>query len=114
MAVDDADSAESEFQAQLAALRRTYLQGMPARRAALDEAWQACTEAGADGPWEQLRGVAHKLSGSASSYGFEALGVAARELDKLLSGQVACRERARAEPLVARLHAALDAAIASA
>lgn len=110
---NDAEFSDPGFQAQLAALRAAYLEGLPARRAALVDGWSACVD-GADEPtWQRVRDVAHKLSGSASSYGFEALGAAARELDRLLSGRSPCRDRTKAEPAVLRLQAELDAVVAA-
>lgn len=109
----DVDFTDPAFLAQIEALRRHYLQGMPGRRAALADAWQGCLDGGDEAAWLGLRDVAHKLAGSASYYGLDALGKAARDLDKLLSGRSPCRERALAEPAVARLSALLDAAILS-
>lgn len=111
--VTDTDFSDAAFQAQMAELRKHYFAGLPARRAALAEAWAACVDAGAEAPWQQLRDVAHKLSGSAPSYGFEAMGLAARELDRLLSGRAPCRQRTGVAAEVARLIATLDAAIAA-
>lgn len=109
----DPDFADPGFQAQMAALRRQFQAGLPARRTALVDAWAGCAD-GTDGPaWLQLRDVAHKLSGSAPSYGFEAIGIAARDLDGLLSGRPPCRQRALAEVAVMHLQALLDAAVAA-
>ena len=109
----DVDFTDPAFLAQVEALRQHFLQGVPARHAALKDAWRGCIDGGGESAWLSLRNVAHNLSGSASCYGFEALGETARELDKLLSGRLPCRERALAEPVVARLSALLDAAIPS-
>lgn len=109
----DPDFADPAFQAEMAALGRHYRNGLPARRAALTAAWRGCADGGSEAAWLSLRDVAHKLSGSASSYGFDAMGVAARELDRLLSGRPPCRQRARAEAAVARVRDLLDAAIAA-
>lgn len=108
---DDAEFSDPEFQAQLAALRRKYVQGLPARQVALARAWRDCAAGAGEPAWQQVRDVAHKLAGSASSYGFDALGSAGRELDRLLSGRAPSRDRALVEPLVRRLAAALDAVI---
>jgi HPt (histidine-containing phosphotransfer) domain-containing protein len=107
------DSRQAEFDAQVAALCRRFLEGLPARRAAFADAWRECTDGGDDAPWQRLRAVAHKLSGSAPCYGLEAMGEAARALDLLLSRRPACRARADASAAVTRLQAALDAAIDS-
>lgn len=105
------DPREAEFQAQLEALRVHFRGELPARRAALAKAWSDCVDGGDEAPWLRLRDVAHKLSGSAPNFGFEAVGERARELDKLLSGRAACRERAGVEFAVTRLEACLDADI---
>lgn len=109
----DVDSRELEFEAQIEALRRHFLAGLPERRGTLAAAWRECADAGDEPPWQQLRDVTHKLAGSAPCYGLEAVGEAARALDRLLSGKPPCRERAAAGIAVAELSAALDAAIGS-
>lgn len=106
----DADFSDATFQAQMAALRRQYVTGLVARSTALADAWRTCSDGGGEAAWLTLRDVAHKLSGSASSYGFESLGAAARELDGLLSGRPPCRVRATAEAAVMRVRSLLDAA----
>lgn len=108
----ESDPREAEFQAQIEALRLHFVGDLPVRRAALVAAWAECEDAGDEAPWQRLRDVAHKLAGSASSFGLEALGDVARQLDKLLSGRTPCRERAAATTAVAALVKALDAAIA--
>ncbi|TAN05049.1 MAG: hypothetical protein EPN38_12465 [Rhodanobacteraceae bacterium] len=112
--VSDKDAAEAAFQAQIAALGEAFVHGLPARRAALVTAWHDCADDANEPAWERLREVAHKLSGSASNYGFEALGAAGRELDRLLTGHTRCRVRAQAAAAVSRLRDALDGVIASA
>ncbi|WHZ19650.1 MAG: hypothetical protein OJF55_001799 [Rhodanobacteraceae bacterium] len=109
----ETDPREIEFQAQIEALRRHFIGELPARRAALAAAWAECVDGGDEAPWLRLRDVAHKLSGSASNYGLDAVGDVARGLDRLLSGRTPCRERAAAEAAVADLTAALDQAIAT-
>jgi hypothetical protein len=107
----EADPGEAEFQAQIEVLRRHFMQELPGRRAALAVAWGECTDGGDEAPWLRLREVGHKLSGSAPCYGLDAVGDAARDLDRLLSGRAPCRERAAATAAVAALTAVLDAAI---
>jgi HPt (histidine-containing phosphotransfer) domain-containing protein len=107
----ESDPREAEFQAQIEALRRHFIQEFPGRRAALVSAWSECVDAGDEAPWLRLRDVAHRLSGSAPCYGLDAVGDAARELDRLLSGRAPCRERGAAMVAVASLTAVLDAAI---
>ena len=67
-------------------------------------------DGGDEAPWLRLRDVAHRLSGSAPCYGLDAVGDAARELDRLLSGRAPCRERALAMIAVTSLTSVLDAA----
>jgi len=108
------DPREAEFQAQIEALRRHFIQELPGRRAALASAWDDCVDGGDEAPWLRLRDVAHKLSGSAPCYGLDAVGDAARDLDLLLSGRMPCRERDLATAAVALLTVVLDAAIVAA
>lgn len=93
------------------ALRRHFRGELPARRAALSDAWSACVDGGDEAPWLRLRDVAHKLSGSAPNFGLNAVGEAARELDRLLSGRNPCRDRTGARRAVERLGRTLDSAI---
>lgn len=110
----ESDPAQRAFEAELAVLRRHFLEGLPARRAALAAAWQECRDGAAEAAWLRLREAAHKLAGSAPCYGMEALGAAARELDRALSGRPPCRVRARLQPRVLQVFAELDAAIGTA
>jgi HPt (histidine-containing phosphotransfer) domain-containing protein len=110
----ESDPREAEFQAQIAALGRHFLDELPGRRAALSAAWDDCVDGGDEAPWLRLRDIAHKLSGSAPCYGLEAVGDAARKLDGLLSGRNPCRVRAAADATVTALTAALDAVIPAA
>lgn len=107
------DPREAEFQAQIEALRRHFMQELPGRRIALVAAWGECMDGGDEAPWLRLRDVAHKLSGSAPCYGLDAVGDAARALDRLLSGRAPCRERGAATAAVTALTTVLDAAIAA-
>lgn len=113
MTVKDADFEDAAFQAEIEALRQHFLKDLPARRLAFAKAWQGCIDEGGEASWLGLRDVAHRLSGSAPCYGLEALGDAARELDRLLSGRPPCREGVRAEAAVMRVQALLDASIPS-
>lgn len=111
MTVTDADFEDPAFKAQLETLRQHYLEGLPARRTAFVEAWHGCVDGDGEVAWLSLCDVAHKLSGSAPCYGLEALGVAARELDKLLSGKAPSRTRAQVADVVVRVQGLLDAAV---
>lgn len=108
------DPREAEFEAQIEALRLHFVSELPERRALLVAAWADCVDRGEETPWLRLRDVAHKLSGSAPCYGLDEIGDAGRQLDKLLSGRVSCRERDGVTAAVNRLAVALDKAIAAA
>lgn len=113
MTTNDVDFSDPEFLAELEVLRQHYVQGMPGRQATFRNAWRDCVDGSAEPAWQSLRDVAHKLSGTAPSYGLEELGAAARELDRLLSGRPPCRVRAQVEPMVVRVQAMLDALVPS-
>ncbi|MDE1898592.1 MAG: Hpt domain-containing protein [Xanthomonadaceae bacterium] len=101
---------EYDYEARLAALTRVYVAALPDKQADLERLWAACADAATDEAWLALRTLAHRLSGSAPNYGFEALGAAARALDTRLGGKTACRDRGLLAPLVAALREALAAA----
>lgn len=101
---------EFDYEARLAALTRTYVAALPEKRVDLERLWAACADAAADETWQALRTLAHRLSGSAPNYGFEALGDAARALDARLGSKTPCRDRAILAPLVMALREALTAA----
>jgi len=72
------DSRDAAFDALLRAARAEFSQGLPAKRAELEELL-------AQGAWAEVRRAAHKLRGSAGVYGFDALAAAAARLeDRLL------------------------------
>ncbi len=66
----------SEVDALLAAARAEYASRLPSKLAALEEL-------AARGAWDEARRAAHKLRGSAATYGFAAIGDAAAALEKL-------------------------------
>ncbi|CAG0987698.1 hypothetical protein GPROT1_02752 [Gammaproteobacteria bacterium] len=71
---------------QIEALCRRYIASLGDKRAALEAAWRGCC---ADGDREsalrELASLAHRLAGSAGSYGFDELGLQARNVDRLAS-----------------------------
>lgn len=107
------DPGEADFEAQMQALRAQFASGLPARRTALAAAWASCQAGTSERDWQALRDVAHRLAGSAASFGLDTLGEAARELDRLLSRPPVCRDPTLAAPRVAILTAALERSIAS-
>jgi HPt (histidine-containing phosphotransfer) domain-containing protein len=66
----------SEVDALLAAARAEYASRLPSKLAAIEEL-------AARGAWDEARRAAHKLRGSAATYGFAAVGDAAATLEKL-------------------------------
>lgn len=88
-------------------LRMQYAQSLPAKRAALAEAWRAYLAAPDDAALQrELSMQLHRLAGSAGAYGYEAVGVRARAADRL-AGDAQARADARA--LDAGVQAVLDA-----
>lgn len=66
-------------------LRREYVASLPGKRAVLQGAWRAwCHAPSSASARENFKLRVHRLAGSAGSYGFEDLGRAALELDRLL------------------------------
>jgi HPt (histidine-containing phosphotransfer) domain-containing protein len=72
------DTAEpSSIDALILAAQRQYADSLPAKVADLHAHV-------AGGAWEEARRAAHKLRGSASTYGFAALGAAAGAIEEAL------------------------------
>jgi diguanylate cyclase (GGDEF)-like protein len=79
------NSHRSTDQSRFGQLRSRYLSSLPEKLGQLREAWQRLQNNG----WrpqhiEPLRGIAHRLAGSAGSYGFQPQGQAAAALEDLL------------------------------
>ncbi len=100
----------------LDALRAQYRASLPDKWSELEQYWQAVradTEAERREGLRRLQRRAHKLAGSAGSYGFEAIGAAAEALDDLLESQLDS-ERPGMDPephpeLIARFRALTEA-----
>ena len=86
-------SASDKFQAFLQQQRREYRESLPQRRAQLEAAWQQALD-GAPAGRTALERNAHTLAGSGATFGFAALGAAARALEEA----VAAPEEAVAAP----------------
>lgn len=71
----------ADFQAQLAALREAFATELPSRLEALRSAWEADQDAGEA---TRTHFLAHRLAGSAGTFGYAALAQWARELERLL------------------------------
>jgi HPt (histidine-containing phosphotransfer) domain-containing protein len=72
-ASDPSAGMPAAARAAFAQLRRQFVAGLPAR-------WQALEQAGAGAPQQA---VLHRLAGAAGSYGYDALGLAARHAESL-------------------------------
>jgi HPt (histidine-containing phosphotransfer) domain-containing protein len=66
----------SDIDEQLAAARAQYASRLPSKLDAIEQL-------AARGAWDDAQRAAHKLHGSAATYGFEAVGEAAAALEKL-------------------------------
>jgi HPt (histidine-containing phosphotransfer) domain-containing protein len=84
------DAADPSIALLLAAARSQFAAALPARVAAIEEHV-------ARGAWEEARRGAHKLHGSAATYGFAALGVSAAAIEDALldAGEPSDAVRAR-------------------
>ena len=69
---------ERSFEAQMASLRETFLERLARTQEELDQL-------AAEGRAPEISNIAHRLKGSAASYGFEALGAAAKETEEMLA-----------------------------
>jgi len=71
------------FLAQLQALREAFTRDVPARLTELEKAW-ADPEGNDLAKLEQLQQLSHRLAGAAGTFGLQALGQAARELELMV------------------------------
>lgn len=70
-------SRDPSIEAALAAVQAQFASALPAKAAHLEGLL-------ARGEWDEARRAAHRLRGSAGTYGFSALGAAAGEIEELL------------------------------
>jgi chemotaxis protein histidine kinase CheA len=85
-------SPEEELEQKLAALKTRFAERLPLRLEALDQALQGlgASDAGeAMAALKALRNEAHKLSGTAGTFGFETLGLAAQALEEFCDPLIA-------------------------
>ena len=66
-------------------LRTRYERSFPEKRAAVERAWHAFLASPDERGALALQSIAHRLAGSASPYGYDAVGSAAQSLDAMLS-----------------------------
>jgi HPt (histidine-containing phosphotransfer) domain-containing protein len=79
----------SSIDALILAAQRQYADSLPAKVADLSAQVAACA-------WDEARRAAHKLRGSASTYGFAALGDAAGAIEETLRAEPSPGDQARA------------------
>jgi HPt (histidine-containing phosphotransfer) domain-containing protein len=108
-------------------LRTRYERSLPAKHATVERAWHAFLASPDERGALALQSIAHRLAGSASPYGYDAVGSAAQSLDAILSDWLkrasTARESARslathlatpANALIDRLAHAIETVRASA
>ena len=84
-------SFEEGVQAKVALLAQGFRTRLPARLAALDEAFALCrSEPAAPHQWDELHRLLHSLGGAAGTFGLAPLGLAARAIE----AQIAERQAA--------------------
>jgi periplasmic divalent cation tolerance protein len=118
----DPDGPAEDAAAQLAELRDFFRPRLTERVREIEAAWEALREApnAADGSLDdsrrRLHRLAHSLGGAAGTFGFPAVGDAARELERHLQSAEAATapmrpELGEIEPLVAALRQVTAAAL---
>ena len=76
--------AMADSSPRFAELHARYAASLPAKRRALDAAWQAFASAPDEGTFRELQLAVHRLAGSARAYGYVSLGARAQAADALL------------------------------
>ena len=74
-------SSAGDFEEFLARQRADYGRALPARVAGLREAWERAAASRSDDDYGTLQRQAHSIAGSGGTFGFPAVGTAARELE---------------------------------
>lgn len=100
-------------QQRLAELRTRYERSLPDKRAAVERAWHAFLASPDERGALVLHSIAHRLAGSASPYGYDAIGAAAQSLDGMISAWLkrALSERESARSLATHLAPSANALI---
>lgn len=96
-------------------LRERYAGSFASKRAALAQAWRAFADTGDPNSARALQVLAHRLAGSAPTYGYEALGAHAGVVDRVLADWclAAPSTRESTAELLLRLAAPVEALIDS-
>jgi HPt (histidine-containing phosphotransfer) domain-containing protein len=98
---------------RFAELRTRYERSLPEKRATVERAWHTFLASPDERGALALQSIAHRLAGSASPYGYDAVGLAAQSLDATLSDWLkrASRERESAQSLATHLATPANALI---
>ncbi len=96
-------------------LRVRYARSFASKRATLAEAWHAFADSADASRARELQVLAHRLAGSAPTYGYEALGAYASVVDRAIAdwSEAAPNARESAAELARRLSAPAQALIES-
>ncbi len=87
-------------------LRDAYAAALPGRIAKICDTWARLDGIDAQAvDWRELRRLVHTISGSAGTFGFQAVGQKARELEDFMSGFEQCSEDERKAEFERRLAA---------
>lgn len=105
----------AESSKRFESLRARYARSFASKRSALAEAWRAFADTADATRARELQVLAHRLAGSAPTYGYEALGAHAGVVDRALADWIEASPNARESPaeLALRLAAPAQALIES-
>lgn len=91
-------TSDDDFQHKLQLLNDLFASRLQERFAILDQAMQLCLDdVSQREPLDELHRLLHSLAGSAGTFGFEALGLRAREIERRIVALIANGERTRDE-----------------
>ena len=105
MSARTGSNAMNDTSQRFVELRTRYERSLPEKRATVEHAWHAFLASPDERGALALQSVAHRLAGSASPYGYDAVGSAAQSLDAMLSDWLkrASNERESARSLATHL-----------
>jgi chemotaxis protein histidine kinase CheA len=95
---------------KLASLRESYRRTLPAHLDALRAKLAAAREGGSEAAWAEVAQLAHRLKGTAGSYGFDVLAAELEALEEILeraAGEETPVDRAAVDAALARARASL-------
>ena len=107
------DAMNEASQQRFAELRTRYERSLPDKRATVERTWHAFLASPDERGALALQSIAHRLAGSASPYGYDAIGSAAQSLDAMIGDWLkrASNERESARSLAAHLATPANALI---